>query len=120
MEVDFTPLLEIAVSLVVLLAGWGIKRVASSLGLDIDDKQRMALESMIEKGVGYATKRMTGPDGQISFELESEFVAKVADYVADSVPGALKHFKVDPRTPEGRAKLERMIEARMGLSEVET
>lgn len=119
MEVDLTPLIEVLVSLAVLLAMWGVRRLAGSIGLDMDAKQRKVIEEMIEIGAGYATKKLAGPDGQLSFKVENEFVAEIADYMVDSVPGALKHFKIDPRTPEGRAKLERMIEARIGLSEMQ-
>ena len=76
MEVDFTPLVEVAVSLlavvlsaVVTMVGMAIK---AKFGIDIDTSKEGVLNRAIDRGLEYAENFVLGDDGKLSVPVKTK------------------------------------------------
>ena len=115
--VDLSPLSALAGELVQSLAAliasvlvgalaWAGKKL---FGLQMDASQRESLHGAIERGIGSGLEVMLKKvGGKTSFEIDSEVVALVANYVVKMSPDAVKHFKLTPD------KLADLIKAKFG------
>ena len=115
--IDFSPLsslanqflqsfVELLVAVMVGAAAWAAKRW---FGLQVDAKQREALHGAIERGIGSALEALLKKtEGNSKFEVDSEMVALVANYVVKMSPDAVKYFGLDPD------KLADLIKAKFG------
>lgn len=107
-------LLQAGLVVVLGLLGLAINWFSKKTGLEIDAKQRAVLDEVIGNAISLARSRLVGPDGQVTVNLKNDALTMAAQYVVASVPGALKHFGIDPATAEGKLKLAKMVEARLG------
>lgn len=118
MDIILTSIVNLAfeAGLVVVLAllGMAISWFSKKTGLEIDAKQRAVLDEVIGAGINLARSKLIGPDGTVGFNIKNDALTLAANYVIVSVPGALKHFGIDPSTPQGKEKISKMVEARLG------
>ncbi|WP_319528996.1 hypothetical protein [uncultured Cohaesibacter sp.] len=99
-------LVDVAAAVIVGALAWAGKKW---FGLSIDAKQRDSLHGAIERGIGSALDVMAKKvDGKASFDVNSEVVALVANYVIKMSPDAVKYFNLDPD------KLADLIKAKFG------
>lgn len=115
--IDLSPLTSLAGEFVqglaqvvaALLVGAVAYAGKKLFGLQIDAKQRDSLHGAIERGIGAAFETMLKKaKGKSSFEVDSEVIALVANYVAKMSPGAVTYFGLDPD------KLADLITAKIG------
>lgn len=98
--VDLTPVIGAGVQLLAGLLGaaglWATRRLLKSLGLRDEDRIRQYLDAAMWRGLQYA-QELAMRNGQdiADFKVRSEVVATAANYVARSVPDALRAFGVD-------------------------
>lgn len=112
MEVDFTPLVEIAISLLAMalstvaaVVGMALK---AKFGIEIDTTKEGVLNRAIDRGLEYAENFVLGDDGKLSVPVNNMMVKWAAEYVIDKVPETLEHFKIT------EDRLREMILARLG------
>ncbi len=99
-------LADVVAAVLVGAVAWAGKKL---FGLQIDAKQRDSLHGAIERGIGAAFETMLKKaKGNNSFEVDSEVIALVANYVAKMSPDAVKYFGLDPD------KLADLITAKIG------
>ncbi|SNY93949.1 hypothetical protein SAMN04515647_4271 [Cohaesibacter sp. ES.047] len=104
-EVD-RVLADVIAAVLVGAVAWAGRKWFS---LTIDAKQRESLHGAIERGIGSALDVMAKKvDGKTAFEVNSEIVALVANYVIKMSPDAVKYFGVTPD------KLADLIKAKFG------
>ena len=112
MEIDLTPILNIAVDLLAVvlmtLGGWAVARLGRKFGLEADDQVRVYLNEALASGIGWAKERAKSKGEDFAtIEVRSQAVADAANYVIERVPAAVRHFKLD------EARVRQMIEARL-------
>ena len=99
-------LAELIAAVLVGALAWASKKL---FGIQMDAKQRESLHGAIERGIGSGLEVMAKKvDGKTSFEVDSEVVALVANYVIKMSPDAVNHFKLTPD------KLADLIKAKFG------
>ncbi len=120
--VDFVPLADIVLQYLVILltvsggvfTAWLGKKVHEWFGLKIEEKHRMVLQDALEKSIQFGETRVRDMyQGKLTLSTKDDLIAGAAAYVAQSVPDALKKFKIDPATAEGRSKIINMVNARL-------
>lgn len=97
------PLLFTAIAAVSALAYLEIKK---RTGIEVDAKTREALQSALENGIRWALQRAGWLPDQ---PVPSNALSAAVTYVENSVPDALKHFDIDPKTAAGKAMVERLL-----------
>lgn len=113
MEIDLTPILEVAIDslAVVLMAlgAWALEKLGRKFGLEADDQIRLVLREALEKGVGYARERAREQGYDFArIDVRNEAAANAANYVISRVPDAVSHFGLDA---DG---LRELVRARFG------
>ncbi|PLW76791.1 hypothetical protein [Cohaesibacter celericrescens] len=99
-------LAEIIAAILVGTLAWAGKKL---FGLQLDAKQRESLHGAIERGIGSGLEVMVKKvDGKTSFDVDSEVVALVANYVVKMSPDAVRYFGLTPD------KLADLIKAKFG------
>ncbi len=87
---------------VTAIIGWLAILYAKVTGKNLDAKNREALQSALENGVRFAINELLKgkltPQGTVPEGDKAAVLATAKNYVATSVPGALKHFKVTNST----------------------
>lgn len=87
---------------------WGIQKAAKLVNIQIDDRQRDLIHSVVDRGISagrlWANTAMTG---RLDIATQSAIARTAAGYANDRIPGALKHFKLTPQ------ELEAIVQARM-------
>ena len=102
----FRVLADVIAAVIVGALAWAGKKW---FGLSIDAKQRESLHGAIERGIGSALDVMAKKvDGKTAFDVNSEMVALVANYVIKMSPDAVRYFNLDPD------KLADLIKAKFG------
>ena len=114
--VDLSPLIGVGVEVLslVLVPVIGAplallaRKVFSLVNLQIDEKQRGAVDQALEKAIGFGIAEVGGRIAATSkVDIRNQAVAAAASYAVAAVPQALAHFKVD------QPRIENMIRARM-------
>ena len=113
MEVDLSPILNVAIDLlaVVLMAlgTWALAKLGRKLGLEADDQVRLYLNDALERGIGWAKEKATRDAQDLArVEVRNKAVAEAVNYVIERVPDALKHFELDEQ------RVKKLVEARLG------
>ena len=120
--IDFTPLIDTVVQYAVIAIGavgtvfvaWLGKKANELFGLKIEDAHRKVLLGALDKAVEFGvSKARESYAGKTKLEVKNAAVALGATYALASVPTALKKFGIDPKTVEGEARVQQMIEARL-------
>ena len=102
------PYIEAALMPVVAaVAGWLVYRFERFTGVEIDAKNREALQSAMDVAVAWAINRLGDKARAASLEARHELIAMAADYVRRSTPDALAYFGISA------ARLAEMVEARL-------
>lgn len=99
-----TQLLFVALMAVLTWAG---NELRLFLRVKEDSELGQIIDRAIVAAVDYAESQFRQQDIKLHIGTKHEFLAYAANYLADSVPGALKHFGITP------ARVEQMIEARL-------
>lgn len=112
-EIDLTPIIEMVAAVVTpilsVLAMWLVTSLAKKAGLDIEAKHREALDGAIAYGIDNAVAwAVQRGKTRAHIATDNELLAGVVNYVATSVPDALRKFGVT------EARLKEMIIARLG------
>lgn len=95
-ELDFAPLVEAALSLLLAvlsaLAYWvgAVVRTRFKFAADFDAGQ--ILDTAIHRGIDYARKAIIGADGKMTIQVSNAIVAIAARYVMDKLPETIQHF----------------------------
>lgn len=100
--IDLAPyipvVLEVLAGIVLALAGWAVKRFATKMGLESDEKIRTYLMQAITAAVTYgknkAVEELNDADWT-KLEVKDVLLAQAASYVITRVPGAVKKFKLN-------------------------
>lgn len=111
--IDVTELLKMVILAVGSVLGtviiWAVQRFT---GIRIQGQAAAVLQNSLEwaanKAVGEVDKR-----GQGYLSTNNKLVDAAAQYVVDTVPGALEKVGVDMKTAEGRKRLDDMVKARL-------
>lgn len=111
--IDVTELLKMVILAVGSVLGtviiWAVQRFT---GIKIKGQAAAVLQNSLEwaanKAVGEIDKRQIG-----YLSTNSKLVDEAAQYVVDTVPGALEKVGVDMKTAEGRKRLDDMVKARL-------
>jgi hypothetical protein len=95
-EIDFAPLVEAALSLLLAaltaLSYWvgSVIRTRFKFAADFDAGQ--ILDAAIHRGIDYARKTIIGADGKMTIQTSNAIVAYAARYVIDKLPETIEHF----------------------------
>ena len=104
------PVIEAVIGAAALAIAAAAARLFAWVGLDKDAKFRAAAQEALDAAASYSKEEMLRRGKDIGkVEVRSEMTAIAAGYVVDTVPKALKHFKIDE---DG---LRQRINARIGL-----
>lgn len=123
MEIDFSPLFftmieGIAVvlsALVTVLTAWLGTKLKSKWGLEIEDRHRAALQDAMNLAIAFGFNKVKESLGGklLTVELKNPVISMAASYLIASVPDALNSFGINPNSPEGKARIVEMVEARV-------
>lgn len=124
---DLRPLLTETVIplLATVLLSLGIAAIAwIKRRLGIEDNRALGeiLDKAAVRAVQFAENTLRGglsEAGWTRLEIKNEILRTAARYVEQQVPDTLKQLGFDPATPEGRAAIDRMIQARLGAAPVQ-
>ncbi|TFF20524.1 hypothetical protein E3C22_16575 [Jiella endophytica] len=95
------------------IAAWAFALFRKKTGWQIDQSVGLIVDQGLQKAVDFAASRLRDRvAGGIPLHLRNEAIRIAAGYATQKLPGALKHFKIDPANPED-PKLTQMIEARL-------
>jgi hypothetical protein len=95
-EIDFAPLVEMALTLL----GTVLSAVAVWVGAVVRQRFKWAgdfdagqiLDSAIHRGIQYARNLIIGADGKMTVQVSNAIVAMAARYVMDKLPETVEHF----------------------------
>lgn len=105
--------IQFAAAVLIPLAGVAAWKISAWLGLKKDNEFRVYLETAFTNGIGLAAQRAAEKaENLANVHVQNRMIAVAADYVASSVPDALKRLEI---TPE---KLQQMVKARFGASDI--
>jgi hypothetical protein len=107
------PLLELAGVFLTVVLGWGLKRLALKFDLSINENHLKVVDFVAQKGVDLARQKIAGTDGKVTAKIKDRVIREAITHLVAGVPDALKHFKIEPGTTDGDAKIRRLIEARL-------
>lgn len=88
-------------ALLTAVCGWFAVTYHRLTGQELEKHHRDALQSALHNGIRYAIQLVLGgklaKDGTVPADQQALVLAKAREYVTDSVPDALRHFKVSDR-----------------------
>lgn len=112
MEVDFTPLMEVAgtalLALLSVAVVWGRGKVIRLLNIREDSETRAYLDEALRNGIRAVNARMgdlIDQHGRVT--ISNQQTAAVVDYVVGQVPDAVNRFNLS------RSQIEDMVAARV-------
>lgn len=95
----FSPLLDLAISGLVGLAGWALWRLAGWVGLAHEDGLRTALDAAMRRGITRALRRHDISDiADIGPHNMPTITRDVAAYLIDTMPDTLRRLGVTERS----------------------
>lgn len=100
-------LVDYAVWLALLAAGWLMRRLPERMRLDIEARHREALHRALDTGVGLAVEAVKRHPSAAPVVVADRAVAEIAGYVHRSVPDALR------RLAPSQEQLEQMARAKL-------
>ena len=89
--------LEMLAGVVLILAAWALKRFATKMGVESDEKVRKYLIDTIQAGVAYGKNKVEeelGDTDVTKADVKNVMLAHAASYVMTRVPDAVKKFKL--------------------------
>lgn len=124
MEIDLNPLFSTMIegivvvlsALVTVLTAWLGVKLKGKWGLEIEARHRDALHDAINIAIAFGFNKVKESIGgqRLTVELKNPVISMAATYLIASVPDALNSFGINPSTPEGKARIVDMVEARVG------
>lgn len=98
--------IEILLTVIAVIGGFGLSYLRDKTGIEKDGEFDKAVDAALEAAMSYAAKKIHQAGDKVDFDHENEFIELAVEYVASTVPKAMKHFGL---TPE---KLAKMVESR--------
>lgn len=106
-------LVELLLTMILLAAGWLMRRLPERMRLDIEARHREALHRALDTGVGLVIDTL---QKHPAVAVPDRAVSEIAGYVHRSVPDALRRLAPSQAQLEAmaRAKLQERVDAVLG------
>ena len=106
-------LVELLLTMILLAAGWLMRRLPERMRLDIEARHREALHRALDTGVGLVIDTL---QKHPAVAVPDRAVSEIAGYVHRSVPDALRRLAPSQAQLEAmaRAKLQERVDAILG------
>lgn len=106
-------LVELLLTMILLAAGWLMRRLPERVRLDIEARHREALHRALDTGVGLVIDTL---QKHPAVAVPDRAVSEIAGYVHRSVPDALRRLAPSQAQLEAmaRAKLQERVDAILG------
>lgn len=116
--IDLSPILNIGIEILAIVlmvvASWAVTALARRLGVEAQGELASIAQDAVQHAVAFAVRmaRERGDD-TAKLAVQSEVLREAVGYVIESVPKTLERLGIDPDTVEGRARIEKMVRARL-------
>lgn len=99
---------------VTALLGWAAILYARITGKELEAKHREALQMALTSGLNWAIQQVLNgklnKDGTVPENSRAQVLAKAQEYVTNSVPQAVEHFKITQPT------MDKLVESKLPTS----